>query len=321
MTLTPEQTSWFSQTFAALADNVELALFGKRHVVELVLAAAVSGGHVLLEDVPGTGKTALARAVAQTIRGTSTRIQFTPDMLPGDVTGITVYDQKRGEFEFHAGPVFANVVLADEINRASPKTQSALLEVMEEGNVTVDGVTRPVGSPFLVLATQNPVEQAGTYRLPEAQLDRFAIRTSIGYPDDASTLRILHGVAHPRVVVPGVVDAATLLELGELSRQVYVNPALLDYLMRLVTATRTASDVRLGVSVRGAMALSRLAMTWAAAHGRSYVVPDDVRDLVESAFAHRLILEREAEFDGVTASAVLGQIVLDVPVPAENGVA
>jgi MoxR-like ATPase len=321
MALTPEQTTWFAQTFDALADNVELALYGKRHVVELVLATAISGGHVLLEDAPGTGKTALARTIAQTVRGTSSRVQFTPDLLPGDVTGITVYDQKRGEFEFHAGPVFANVVLADEINRASPKTQSALLEVMEEGNVTVDGVTRPVGRPFLVLATQNPIEQAGTYRLPEAQLDRFMIKTSIGYPDDASTMRILQGVAHVRPTVPGIIDAATLLTMGELARQVYVNPVLLDYLIRLVNATRTASEVRLGVSVRGGMALSRLAMTWAAAHGRDYVVPDDVRNLVEPAFAHRLVLEPEAEFDGVTASTVLAQILLDVPVPVENGVA
>ena len=166
MTIAPEQASWFAETFGLLADNVEQAVLGKRHVVELVLAAALSEGHVLLEDVPGTGKTALARALAGTVQGTTSRIQFTPDLLPGDVTGITVYDQKTGEFQFHAGPIFANVVLADEINRASPKTQSALLEVMEEGNVTVDGVTRPVGRPFVVLATQNPVEQAGTYRLP-----------------------------------------------------------------------------------------------------------------------------------------------------------
>jgi MoxR-like ATPase len=321
MTLSPEQTDWFAQTFAALADNVELAVLGKRHVVELVLATAISGGHVLLEDFPGTGKTALARTIAQTVRGTASRIQFTPDLLPGDVTGITIYDQKRGEFEFHPGPIFANVVLADEINRASPKTQSALLEVMEEGNVTVDGVTRPVGQPFLVLATQNPVEQAGTYRLPEAQLDRFMIRTSIGYPDDASTLRILQNVAHPRGPVSGIIDAATLVQLGELARQVYVNPLLLDYTVRVVNATRAATEVRLGISVRGAMALSRLSMTWAAAHGRGFVVPDDVRDLVEPAFAHRLLLEPEAEFDGVTASAVLAQILLDVPVPAENGAA
>ena len=321
MTIAPEQTVWFTDTFAALADNIEQAILGKRHVVELVLATAISGGHVLLEDFPGTGKTALARTLALTISGTNSRVQFTPDLLPGDVTGITVYDQKKGEFEFHAGPIFANIVLADEINRASPKTQSALLEVMEEGNVTVDGVTRPVGSPFLVIATQNPIEQGGTYRLPEAQLDRFMIKTSIGYPDSASTLRILQGVTQPKVVVAHVTSADTIVTMAEMARGVYVNPLVFDYIMRIVDSTRRASEVRLGVSVRGALALSKFVMTWAAAHGRTFVTPDDVRDLAVPALSHRLILEPEAEFDGVTAAAVIGQILLDVPPPAENGAA
>jgi MoxR-like ATPase len=321
MTITPEQTTWFSDTFATLADNIEQAILGKRHVVELVLATAVSQGHVLLEDFPGTGKTALARTLAQTISGTNTRVQFTPDLLPGDVTGITVYDQKKGQFEFHAGPIFANIVLADEINRASPKTQSALLEVMEEGTVTVDGVTRPVGSPFMVIATQNPVEQAGTYRLPEAQLDRFMIKTSIGYPDDASTLRILQGVTQPKVEISPITSADTIVTMAQMATGVYVNPLVFDYIMRIVDSTRRASEVRLGVSVRGALALSKFVMTWAAAHGRTFVTPDDVRDLAVPALSHRLILEPEAEFDGVTAAAVIGQILLDVPAPAENGAA
>jgi MoxR-like ATPase len=321
MTIAPEQAAWFAETFSLLADNIEQAIIGKRHVVELVLATAISEGHVLLEDFPGTGKTALARTLSQTVTGTSSRIQFTPDLLPGDVTGITVYDQKKGEFEFHAGPIFANIVLADEINRASPKTQSALLEVMEEGNVTVDGVTRPVGNPFLVIATQNPVEQAGTYRLPEAQLDRFMIKTSIGYPDDAATLRILQGVVAAKAPVNGIVDTGTIVTMTELARGTYVNPLVFDYIMRIVNATRRASEVRLGVSVRGALALSRLSMTWAASRGRTYVTPDDVRQLASVAFSHRLILEPEAEFDGVTATDVIGKILLDVLPPAENGAA
>ncbi len=321
MTMTPEQATWFAETFSVLADNVEQAILGKRHVIELVFAAALTGGHVLLEDVPGTGKTALARSLAQTVKGTSSRIQFTPDLLPGDVTGVTVFDQKKGVFEFHAGPIFANIVLADEINRASPKTQSALLEVMEEGNVTVDGTTRPVGRPFLVIATQNPVEQAGTYRLPEAQLDRFMIKTSIGYPDEAATLRILQGASGGAKELPAIVTPDTLVTMSELARTVYVNPLVSDYIMRLVEATRRATEARLGVSVRGAISLARLVSTWAAARGRTYVTPDDVRDLAVPTLAHRIILEPEAEFDGVTAIEVINQVLLDVPAPTENGAA
>jgi len=318
MTISQEQANWFRDTFARLCDNVEQAVLGKRHVVELALTAMVSEGHLLLEDVPGTGKTSLARALAQSVQGTSSRIQFTPDLLPGDVTGITVYDQRRGVFEFHAGPVFANVVLADEINRASPKTQSALLEVMEEGHVTVDGVTRPVGVPFLVVATQNPVEQAGTYRLPEAQLDRFMLKTSIGYPDRASTLRILEGAGAARSEVPAVITPQGLVSMSDLAREVYLNPMILDYIARVVEGTRTATQVRLGASVRGALALTRAVKTWAAAHGRVYATPDDVKALAEPVLAHRLILDVEAEFDGVTSEAVIGQVLLDTVPPSQR---
>ncbi|WP_036961448.1 AAA family ATPase [Pseudoclavibacter soli] len=313
--ITAEQTAWFGDTFGRLVDNVEQAIVGKRHVVELAFTALLSRGHLLLEDVPGTGKTALARAISRTVQGSSSRIQFTPDLLPGDITGISVYDQKRGEFEFHPGPIFANVVLADEINRASPKTQSALLEVMEEGQVTVDGVTRPVEKPFLVIATQNPVEQAGTYRLPEAQLDRFLLKTSLGYPDAAATRRILEGSALTTSDIAEVIAPKALLGMIDLVRGVFIDSVLIDYITRLIEATRDAKQTRLGASVRGAIALTNTARTWAIAHGRNYVTPDDVRALAVPVLAHRLILDPEAEFDGVTAESVVGQILLDVEPP------
>ncbi|WP_061961344.1 AAA family ATPase [Demequina flava] len=318
MTVTDEQVQWFAASFSSLCDNVERAVLGKRHVVELAFTAMISEGHLLLEDVPGTGKTSLARALAQTVRGSSSRIQFTPDLLPGDVTGITVFDQKQGSFEFHAGPIFANVVLADEINRASPKTQSALLEVMEEGSVTVDGVTREAGSPFMVVATQNPVEQAGTYALPEAQLDRFMMRTSLGYPDHGATLQILDAGRPVKVTVPQIAELQTISAMTALSREVHTSPLILDYIARIVDATRSATQVRLGVSMRGAISLSRVARTWALARGRTYVTPDDVKELAEPVLAHRLILDPEAEFDGVTATAVIGQILLDTPPPSQQ---
>lgn len=321
MTVTPEQASWFEQTFETLVSNVTKAIIGKRRTVELAFTALISEGHLLLEDVPGTGKTSLARALGNTMNGTTSRIQFTPDLLPGDVTGITIYDQKRGEFEFHAGPVFANVVLADEINRASPKTQSALLEVMEEGQVTVDGVTRSVGVPFLVVATQNPIEQAGTYRLPEAQLDRFMMKTTLGYPDHAATVAILEGTATAKPVVESVITPQQVLAMVDLARTVHVDPLILDYVSRIIEATRTAKEVRLGSSVRGAMALLRAARTWALAKGRTYVTPDDVKALAEPILSHRLVLDPEAEFDGVTSQAVIAQIMLDTQPPSEDAIA
>ena len=320
MTMTSEQATWFADIFNRLVANVDQVLLGKTFVIRLGFAALLSEGHLLLEDFPGTGKTSFARAMAQSVAGTTSRIQFTPDLLPGDITGVSIYDQGKGEFEFHHGPIFANIVLADEINRASPKTQSALLEVMEESHVTVDGVTHPVGAPFMVIATQNPIEQAGTYRLPEAQLDRFIMKASIGYPDHASTLRILEGAgvkAH-EAQVPPIVTADVVVEMGQLARTVHVDPTINDYVGRLVEATRTTSEVRLGASVRGALALVRTAKTLAAASGRHYVVPDDVKALAEPVLAHRLVIDPEAEFDGVTPTSIMAQILMETPPPSER---
>lgn len=313
-----EQVQWFQQTFNLLVDNVGQVLLGKRPQVELAFSAMIARGHLLLEDVPGTGKTSLARAMAETVGGTSSRIQFTPDLLPGDVTGITVYDQRNKEFEFHAGPVFANVVLADEINRASPKTQSALLEVMEEGRVTVDGKSRPVGEPFTVIATQNPIEQAGTYRLPEAQLDRFLVKTSLGYPDSGSTVRILQEVGQITPVLPAIIAPQQMLDMTAIASTVHIAPAVADYISRLVDATRDAVQVKLGSSVRGAIGLGRASRVKAASVGRNYVTPDDVKSLAEVVLAHRMILDAEAEYDGVTAEQVVRQILLDVAPPTEG---
>lgn len=319
-TMTPEQATWFADIFNRLVAGVDQVLLGKTFVIKLAYTALLSEGHLLLEDFPGTGKTSLARAMSQSVDGTSSRIQFTPDLLPGDITGVSIYDQGSRSFEFHPGPVFANIVLADEINRASPKTQAALLEVMEEGRVTVDGVTHSVDAPFMVIATQNPIEQAGTYRLPEAQLDRFIMKASIGYPDHASTLRILQGagVKVHDVIIPSVVTAKVIVEMGALARTVHVDPSINDYVSRLVDASRNSDEVRLGASVRAALALVRTAKTLAAASGRHYVIPDDVKVLAEPVLAHRLVLDPEAEFEGVTASSIISQLLLETPPPSDR---
>ncbi|GAB3105612.1 AAA family ATPase [Isoptericola nanjingensis] len=319
-TMTPEQASWFAQTFDRIVGNVAQAVLGKDDQIRLALTCMLAEGHLLLEDAPGTGKTMMARAMAASVQGTNQRIQFTPDLLPSDVTGVTIYDQKLGTFEFHEGPIFANIVLADEINRASPKTQSALLEVMEEGRVTVDGVSHRVGIPFMVVATQNPIEQAGTYRLPEAQLDRFLMKTSIGYPDLASTVEILAGAAvrDRSAALQPVITGQAVVEMSSLAAATHVDPAVLEYVSRLAEESRAAADVHVGVSVRGALALVRCMKVWAAAHGRNYVLPDDVKDLVVPVWAHRLVLDAEAEFGGATAEGTISRLLSDVAAPQER---
>ena len=317
MALTEEHATWFAKTFSMIVENVAKALLGKEEVIRLALTAMLAEGHLLLEDAPGTGKTALARALAASVQGTHSRIQFTPDLLPSDITGVTVFDQKSGSWEFHPGPVFASVVLADEINRASPKTQSALLEVMEESKVTVDGVRHEAGRPFMVIATQNPVEQAGTYRLPEAQLDRFLMKTSVGYPDRAALTRILGGSAKPdrSAGLSAVITSDAVSSMAGLAAGNHVEASVLDYIGALVEATRESPDTRLGVSTRGAIAMTRAARVWAAAQGRTYVLPDDVKELAEVVWAHRLVMDPDAEFTGATARGVITRALADVQAP------
>ena len=318
MPMTQENATWFADTFSKIVENVGLALLGKEEVIRLALTAMLAEGHLLLEDAPGTGKTALARALAASVQGTHSRIQFTPDLLPSDITGVTVFDQKTGSWEFHPGPVFASVVLADEINRASPKTQSALLEVMEESKVTVDGVRHEAGRPFMVIATQNPVEQAGTYRLPEAQLDRFLMKTSVGYPDRAALTRILGGSAKPdrSAGLSAVITSDAVSSMAGLAAGNHVEASVLDYIGALVEATRDSPDTRLGVSTRGAIAMTRAVRVWAAAQGRPYVLPADVQDLAEVVWAHRLVMDPDAEFAGATAADVITRAMADAPVPS-----
>ncbi|MCZ0858718.1 AAA family ATPase [Actinomyces israelii] len=317
MALSQENARWFADTFTRIVDNVGQALLGKEDVVRLALTTMLAEGHLLLEDAPGTGKTALARALAATVQGTHSRIQFTPDLLPSDITGVTIFDQKTHEWEFHAGPVFASVLLADEINRASPKTQSALLEVMEESTVTVDGERHETGRPFMVIATQNPIEQAGTYRLPEAQLDRFLVKTTIGYPDRRALTQILAGSAKPdrSKSLKTVITAPAVAQMADLAAGNHVEDSVLDYIGALVEATRRSPDTRLGVSTRGAIAMTRAARVWAASRGRAYVLPDDVKELAEVIWAHRLVMDPDAEFSGATARGVITRALEETPAP------
>lgn len=299
------------------SDNVERVIVGKRHEVHLVLVALICNGHVLIEDVPGVGKTVLAKAVARTIGCTFKRIQFTPDLLPSDVTGVNVFDQRRGEFEFRPGPIVAQMVLADEVNRATPKTQSALLEAMEEAHVTVDGVTHPLPRPFIVLATENPIEYEGTFPLPEAQLDRFLLSISMGYPGREGEIEMLERQhrAHPLESLAQTVQAEDLLAAQDAVKLVHVASAIKEYIVGLVEATRRHEDVYLGASPRGSLALYNAARAWAAMSGRDFVIPDDVKVVTEATLAHRVIVSPAARLKNLDGRTIVRDLTRRYPVP------
>jgi MoxR-like ATPase len=298
-----------------LIDNVETVIVGKRNQIELLLVALLCQGHVLIEDVPGTGKTMLARAAAASLGLSFKRVQCTPDLLPNDITGVNVFNQQTGAFDFRPGPVFVNVLLADEINRATPRTQAALLEAMQERQVTVDGRTHPLAAPFLVLATQNPIEFEGTFPLPEAQLDRFLMRLSLGYPAVEDELAIVRHLRkqHPIETLGAVVRGDELLALADQISDVHVDETVERYCLALVTATRTHADVALGASTRGSLALYKTAQALAALRGRDYVMPDDVKLLVPLTLAHRLIVKPESQLRGRTAGQILADILERTP--------
>jgi MoxR-like ATPase len=303
--------------FDKIRANIQRVIEGKPEVVRLALVALLAEGHVLIEDVPGVGKTMLAKALARSIDCSVRRIQFTPDLLPSDVTGVSVYSQERGDFEFKPGAIFANIVVGDEINRASPKTQAALLESMEERQVTMDGVTYQLGVPFMVIATQNPIEHEGTYPLPEAQRDRFMLELAIGYPTREAEVDILntHGQNSRLMDISPVADAPTVAKMIDSAKLVHVADSLKNYIVDLVRATRDHADLALGASPRAALSMLRAARAAAASGGRDYVVPDDIKDLISPVLAHRLIPSPEAQMIGRTAADVLSDIVEFVPIP------
>jgi MoxR-like ATPase len=316
-TVSPEDLAWFGERFEAISSNIERVIQGKREVVDLVVLSLLSEGHVLMEDVPGVGKTLLAKALARSIHCDFQRLQFTPDLLPSDVTGVSVWDRERNAFVFRAGPVFTNIVLGDEINRASPKTQAALLEAMEELQVTVDGTTRVLAPPFMVIATQNPIEHEGTYPLPEAQLDRFMTRLVMGYPSRAKELEILdtHGITSTYTDLQPVVTSSDVLRMVAIARQIYVSEPIKEYLVDTVEATRVDPNLLLGASPRATLYLQRSSRTRAAMEGRNYVTPDDVKAMLRPVLTHRLILKPEAQMRGITLEDIVEGIATGVEVP------
>ncbi len=300
-----------------IISNVENVIVGKQRELRLAVTALLCGGHMLIEDVPGVGKTMLARAIAVSTGCTFSRLQFTPDLLPSDVTGVSIYNQKTGDFEFRPGPIIAQVVLADEVNRATPKTQSALLEAMEERQVTVDGVTHKLPAPFMVLATQNPIEYEGTFPLPEAQLDRFLIRIYLGYPSPTDEVLVLdqQQVQHPIDTLAQVTDSSEILQLQKAVREIYVDPLIKQYIVQLSNATREHEAVYLGASPRGSLALFRTAQAKALLEGRDFVTPDDVKELALFTLAHRVIVSPGAKVKGMTQADVIAQCLQRVTVP------
>ncbi len=306
-----------ASVFHALIDNVESIVRGKAESIRLALCCLLTEGHLLIDDVPGTGKTSMAKAIAGSIAGSWKRVQFTPDLLPSDVTGVMVFDQRTSSFSFRQGPVFTNVLIGDEINRASPKTQSALLEVMEERQVTADGVPHLVPRPFFVIATQNPRDFHGTFPLPDVQLDRFAMKLSLGYADQATEVIVLESYRRENRDrgVPAVTNATQLEHLIAAIEQIEVVHSINDYIVRLANATRAHPDLRLGVSTRGTLSLMRVAKAYAASEQRGYVTPDDIKTLIEPVFGHRISLSSEAELRGVRSEQVLAEIVDDIAVP------
>jgi MoxR-like ATPase len=310
--MNPREILRFSQT---VMDNVEKVIVGKREAIELVMVALLCEGHVLIEDVPGTGKTMLARAVATSLGLSFKRLQCTPDLLPNDITGVSVFNQRSNEFEFRPGPAFVHVLLADEINRATPRTQSALLECMGEGQVTVDGVTHTLNRPFLVLATQNPIEYEGTFPLPEAQLDRFLLKLSVGYPSPEDENQILLNLQreHPITSIEQVVDGARLLDLQRQVWEVHIDGTVRDYIVRLIHATRDHADLALGASPRGSLALFKTAQALAVLRGRDFVIPDDVKILAVPALVHRLIVRPESALRGYTAERIMNDLLQKTP--------